>query len=74
MAKKKPRVDDSFVLFDVVYEDGRKSSRRRVAAADLQDSNSEAEAKTIIMNQDRAIAAMSGQERGPIRSITRSPA
>ena len=35
MTKKKPRVDDSFILFDVVYEDGTRSSRRRVAAADL---------------------------------------
>ncbi len=73
MAKKKPRVDDSFVLFDVIYEDGRKSSRRRVAAAELPDTESDAHAKTIIMTQDRAIAAMSGQERGAIRSITKSP-
>ena len=74
MAKKKPRVDDSFVMFDVIYEDGRKSSRRRVAAAELPDMDTDAHAKTIIMTQDRAIAAMSGQERGAIRSITKSPA
>ncbi len=73
MARKKPRVDDSFVLFDVIYEDGRKSSRRRVAAAELPDDDKDAHAKTVIMTQDREIAAMSGQERGAIRSITRSP-
>lgn len=73
MPKKKPRIDDSFVLFDVIYEDGRKSSRRRVAAAELSDTDRDADAKTIIMTQDRAIAEMSGQERGAIRSITKSP-
>ena len=73
MAKKKPRVDDSFVLFDVVYEDGKKSSRRRVAAADLPELDKDDHARTLIMTQDRKIASMSGQERGPIRTITRSP-
>ncbi len=37
MAKKKPRIDDSVILFDVIYEDGTRSSRRKVAAADLAD-------------------------------------
>lgn len=74
MARKKPRVDDGFVLFDVVYEDGKKTSRRRVAAAELPELDRDQHARTVIMTQDRAIAAMSGQERGAIRSITRSPA
>ena len=73
MAKKKPRVDDSFVLFDVVYEDGTKSSRRKVAAADLADSDGDDHAKTVIMAQDREIAKKSDRPRGPIKSITRSP-
>jgi len=74
MAKKKPRVDDSFILFDVVYEDGTRSSRRRIAAADLSQFEPDADALTMIMTQDRKIAEMSGNDRGPIRSITRSPA
>lgn len=74
MAKKKSRVDDSFILFDVVYEDGTRSSRRRVAAADLSQFDGDADAKTLIMTQDRKIAEMSGNDRGPIRSIARSPA
>jgi hypothetical protein len=74
MAKKKSRIDDSFVLFDVVYEDGTRSSRRRIAAADLSQFEPDADAKTVIMSQDRKIAEMSGTARGPIRSITRSPA
>jgi hypothetical protein len=73
MAKKKAKVDDSTILFDVVYEDGTKSSRRRVAAADLDPhEQDDASAKTILMAQDQKIAAMSGNPRGPIKSITRS--
>jgi hypothetical protein len=74
MAKMKSRLDDSFVLFDVVYEDGTRSSRRRIAAADLSQLDRDADAKTMIMTQDRKIAKMSGNDRGPIRSITRSSA
>lgn len=74
MAKMKSRLDDSFVLFDVVYEDGTRSSRRRIAAADLSQLDRDADAKTMIMTQDRQIAKMSGHDRGPIRSITRSSA
>lgn len=70
MAKKKQRVDDSFVMFDVVYADGAKSSRRKVAAADITDGDESA--RTIIMDQDRKIAEMSGNNRGPIASLTRS--
>jgi hypothetical protein len=73
MGKKKPRIDDSVLLYDVVYEDGSKSSRRRVPVAELDPYNdAEAEAITLIMAQDRKIAEMSGRERGAIRVITRS--
>ena len=72
MAKKKPRVDDSFVLFDVIYEDGTRSSRRKVAAADLAEFDGDDHAKTMIMTQDREISTKSGNPRGPIKSITRS--
>ena len=74
MAKKKPRVDDSFVLFDVIYEDGTKSSRRKVASADLADFDGDDHAKAVIMAQDREIAKKSDRHRGSIKTITRSPA
>jgi hypothetical protein len=73
MAKKKPRIDDSVILFDVIYEDGTRSSRRKVAAADLADSDDDDHAKTLIMAQDREIAKMSGNQRGTVKTITRSP-
>jgi hypothetical protein len=72
MARKKPRVDDSIVLFDVVYEDGTRSSRRRVSAAEMSDHDGDDHAKTAIMAQDRKISDVSGRDRGSIRSIARS--
>ena len=74
MAKKKPRVDDSFVLFDVIYEDGTRSSRRKVASAVLAEFDGDDHAKAVIMAQDREIAKKSDHHRGPIKTITRSPA
>jgi hypothetical protein len=71
MVKKKPRVDDSFVLFDVIYEDGTRSSRRKVAASDLADSDGDDHAKTLIMAQDREIArspAISAEPSNPSRA------
>jgi hypothetical protein len=74
MAKKKPRIDDSVILFDVIYEDGTRSSRRKVAASDLADSDGDDHAMTLIMAQDREIAKISGNQRGSVKTITRSPA
>ena len=73
MGKKKPKIAEGFVMFDVVYQDGTKSSRRKVAAIELADDDADARARTIIMDQDRKIAAMSGNDRGSIASLTRSP-
>lgn len=72
MARKKPRIDDSIVLFDVVYEDGTRSSRRRVSAAEMADHDGDDHVKTVIMAQDRKISDVSGRDRGSIRSIARS--
>jgi hypothetical protein len=71
MAKKKERAIQGFVMFDVLYEDGTRSSRRKLPAADIAEYG-EAHAKTMIMDQDRKIAEMSGNPRGPIQSISRS--
>ncbi len=72
MGKKKPRIDESFVMFDVVYQNGARSSRRKVPAFELSDDDGDSRARTIIMDQDRKIAEMSGNERGPIATINRS--
>ena len=69
---KRPRKDEGFMLYDVVYRDGAKSSRRKVALADMDGDDRDASALTVIMDQDRAIAEKSGNPRGAIATITRS--
>ncbi len=75
---RKPRKDHSankgFVLFDVVYEDGTLSSNRKVPSAELNGLDGDAPARAFIEAQDRKIAEMSGNPRGPVKTITRSPA
>lgn len=71
MGKKKVKAIEGFVMFDVVYEDGTRSSRRKVAAAEVAEFG-DTHAKTVIMDQDRKIAEVSGHRRGAIQSISRS--
>jgi len=72
MARKKPPQAAEFLFFDVLYQDGARSSNRKVATADIDGDDDEAAAQAIIEAQDRDIAAMSGNPRGPIKSISRS--
>ncbi len=72
MAKKTKAEPDNFVMFDVIYEDGSKSSRRKINAVGLQKDEIEDFARTEIMTQDRKIAEMSGKVRGNIKEISRS--
>lgn len=74
MAKKHMKATDNFVYFDVVYEDGSRSSRRKVNTAGLSRHEEEAFALTEIMNQDRRIAEVSGKHRGPVKQLSRSAA
>lgn len=69
---KVPRTG-GFVLFDVLYEDGLRSSNRKVPASELDGIDGDAAAKTCIEAQDRKIAESSGKPRAPIKSISRSP-
>jgi hypothetical protein len=71
MAKKKV-TDNTFVFFDVTYEDGAQSSNRRVPGELLLGLDGDKPAKTLIESQDRDIAAKSGRPRGPIKAISRS--
>jgi hypothetical protein len=71
MARKKP-TDNAFVLFDVLYEDGTRSSNRRVPSAELVGLDGDKPAKSIIEAQDREIGEKSGLPRASIKSIARS--
>jgi hypothetical protein len=72
MAKKQKKIEDSFVFFDVIYEDGTKSSRRKINAAGVDASDVETFAMTEIMNQDRRISEMSGKSRGQVKTLVKS--
>ena len=72
MAKKAKKLEDAFVYFDVTYEDGTKSSRRKINAAGLDNDDVEAFALTEIMTQDRKITEMGGRNRGAVKNIQRS--
>jgi hypothetical protein len=67
----KRRSESSFVLFDVTYVDGSRSSNRKVLTSVLESFEGEAAAKAVIEAQDRDIATASGRPRSDIRSIQR---
>jgi hypothetical protein len=73
MAKKKPIVESGFVLFDILYQDGTRTSNRKVPRALTGGLDGDEPARAFIEEQDRKIAEMSGNPRGPIKTMTRSP-
>jgi hypothetical protein len=62
-----------FVLFDVLYEDGLRTSNRKVPTSELDNIDGDAAAKTYIEAQDRKIAETSGKPRASVKSVSRSP-
>ena len=71
MARKRPTTGE-FVMFDIVYEDGSRSSHRKVPAAELGGLDGDLPAKAIVEAQDEQIALLSGRPRREIKSIQRS--
>jgi hypothetical protein len=71
LARKKPEPTE-FLMFDVLYEDGSRSSNRRIAANEIDVFDRDAGIRAIIEAQDRKIAEMSGRPRPPVKSVTRS--
>jgi hypothetical protein len=62
---------EEFVLFDVLYEDGTRTSNRKVPGSELVDIEVDLLAKTYIEAKDPQIAEISGKPRTPIKSLTR---
>jgi hypothetical protein len=62
---------DEFILFDVLYEDGTRTSNRKVPGSELGGIDGDLPAKTYIESQDRQIAEVSRKPRSPIKSLTR---
>lgn len=80
MARRRPEAggrrkstDAAFILFDITYEDGSRSSNRKIAREEVEGLDGDAPARWLIEAQDRKIAELSGRPRGPIKSIIRSP-
>ena len=69
--KSKP-LEAGYVLFDVVYEDGSRSSNRRVPRSLLGGLDGDEPARRAIEEQDNTIAEKAGRPRIPIKTIQRS--
>jgi hypothetical protein len=62
---------EEFVLFDVLYEDGSRTSNRKVPGSELGGLDGDLPAKPYIEALDRQIAEISGKPRTSIKSLTR---
>ncbi len=69
---RKPGTRTEFVLFDVFYEDGSQRSNRRVPSDVLGGLDGDAPARTVIEEQDRAIAEKSGLPAMRIKEVRRA--
>ncbi|MGW9330282.1 hypothetical protein [Bosea sp. NPDC055594] len=73
MSRKKSKpLDAEFVMFDVLYEDGSRTSNRRVPSILLGGLDGDEPAREAIIEQDRVIAEKSGKPSLVITSIVRS--
>lgn len=68
---KKSRGDAGYSLFNITYQDGAQSSNRKLLHADVDDIDNESAIRAYFEAQDRKIAEMSGNPRGPIKSMAR---
>ena len=57
----KSRASTSFIMFDVEYENGTRSSNRKVSASLLAGLDGDEPARAIVEAQDRDIATASGR-------------
>ena len=74
MARKKSKpIESGYALFDVLYEDGSRSSNRRVPRSLLGGLDGDEPAQKVIEEQDNAIAGKAGRSCVPIKKISRSP-
>ncbi|RYE32094.1 MAG: hypothetical protein EOP23_13595 [Hyphomicrobiales bacterium] len=74
MAKrtKSKALDTEFTMFDVVYEDGSRTSNRRVLTELLGGLDGDEPAREAIMEQDQVISEKSGRPPLAIATIARS--
>lgn len=70
MNARKKRTNE-YVLFDVLYEDGTRTSNRKIPLSELEGNGADAAAKAFIEAQDRQIAEASGMPRGSVKTVMR---
>ena len=63
---------EEFILFDVLYEDGSRTSNRKVPGSELGGIDGDLPAKSYIEALDRQIAEISGKPRASIKSLARA--
>jgi hypothetical protein len=66
------RLETSFVLFDALYQDGTKTSYRKIPASEIHELEDIKAARALIEAQDRNIAERSGVQTGPVKTVLRS--
>lgn len=71
-SRMKQKTQVEFVLFDVLYEDGTRSSNRKVAREAVSGLEGDAPALAILQTQDREIAERSGRAKSRIKEVARS--
>ena len=71
MGRKKPAVIADVLVVNVLYEDGTQSSNRKLPGLELTGYNDDAAILEALEAQDRKIAELSSQPRGPIKSFKR---
>lgn len=69
-AKKKA---NEYSLFDVLYEDGSRTSNRKVPDSELAGTDKDEAVKAYLEAQDRKIAETSGKYRGTITAVLPVP-
>jgi hypothetical protein len=72
MARKKPRIENGNVFFDVFYEGGVRTSNRKVPGTILGGLDGDDPARSFIEEQDRKIAGLSGNPPRAIERLVRS--
>jgi hypothetical protein len=70
VARKKKPVEARFLLCDVIYQDGSRSSNRRISTDDLDPFDRAGSIRALIEQQDRKLEEASGKPRAAIKSVT----
>jgi hypothetical protein len=71
MARAKPSAKADFVLFDIVYDDGSRSSNRKVPGDMVDTLDGDAPVRAFFESMEREIAERSGRPRPAIKEIVR---